>query len=107
MLSQIAKAARVFGCLRKPIFQNTNLSVDTKCTVYHDAVLAVNSDSHQLRWLGHLGRMASGQLPKQLLIEQKTEDETKTWHKKEVERCCNIRLANDRNNTEGWYEHTG
>ena len=28
--SQTAKASRAFGCLRKPIFQNPNLSVSTK-----------------------------------------------------------------------------
>ena len=32
--SRIAKASRAFGCLRKPIFQNPNLSVLTKRAVY-------------------------------------------------------------------------
>ena len=37
--NRIAKAARVFGCLRRPIFQNTNLSLATKRSVYRAAVL--------------------------------------------------------------------
>ena len=39
--SRIAKASRVFGCLRKPIFQNPNLSVSTKRFVYRAVVLSV------------------------------------------------------------------
>ena len=31
---RIAKASRAFGCLRRPIFQNRNLSVVTKRQVY-------------------------------------------------------------------------
>ena len=41
MLHHIAKAARAFGCLRKPIFQNTKLSLATKHSVYCAAVLTV------------------------------------------------------------------
>ena len=38
---RIAKAARAFGCLRRPIFQNKNLTVITKRTVYKAVVLSV------------------------------------------------------------------
>ena len=39
--SRIAKGSRAFGCLRKPIFQNSNLSVSTKRAVYRSVVLSV------------------------------------------------------------------
>ena len=38
---RIIKAARAFGCLRKAIFQNRHISVDTKRKVYRAAVLSV------------------------------------------------------------------
>ena len=38
--SRIAKASRAFGCLRKPIFQDTNLSIATKRQVYKAVVLS-------------------------------------------------------------------
>ena len=38
---RIAKASRVFGCLRNPIFKNPTLSISTKRTVYKATVLAV------------------------------------------------------------------
>ena len=37
---RIAKAARVFGCLKEPIFQSKHLSVETKRAVYRAVVLA-------------------------------------------------------------------
>ena len=39
--ARIAKAARAFGCLRKPIFQNSNLSLSTKRAVYRAMVMSV------------------------------------------------------------------
>ena len=39
--SRIAKASRAFGCLRKPIFQNSNLSTATKRAVYRAVVMSV------------------------------------------------------------------
>ena len=38
---RIAKASRAFGCLRKPIFQDRNLSIATKRQVYQAVVLSV------------------------------------------------------------------
>ena len=38
---RIGKAARAFGCLQKPIFQNHRLSVETKRKVYRAVVLSV------------------------------------------------------------------
>ena len=38
---RIAKASRAFGCLRRPIFQDRNLSVATKRQVYGAVVLSV------------------------------------------------------------------
>ena len=38
---RIGKAARAFGCLQKPIFQNHSLSVETKRKVYRAVVLSV------------------------------------------------------------------
>ena len=38
---RIGKAARAFGCLQKPIFQNRCLSVETKRKVYRAVVLSV------------------------------------------------------------------
>ena len=38
---RIAKASRAFGCLRKPIFQDRNLSIATKRQVYRAVVLSV------------------------------------------------------------------
>ena len=38
---RIGKAARAFGCLHKPIFQNHRLSVETKRKVYRAVVLSV------------------------------------------------------------------
>ena len=35
---RIAKASRAFGCLRKPIFQDRNLSIATKRQVYRAVV---------------------------------------------------------------------
>ena len=37
----IAKASRAFGCLRKPIFQDRNLSIATKRQVHRAVVLSV------------------------------------------------------------------
>ena len=37
--TRIAKAAREFGCLRRPIFQDRNLSIATKRQVYCAVVL--------------------------------------------------------------------
>ena len=34
VLCRIAKAARIFGCLKEPIFQNKHLSVETNRAVY-------------------------------------------------------------------------
>ena len=124
---RIAKAARAFGCLKRPILQNKNLTVITKRTVYKAVVLSVllygaetwttkavhirrlNSFHNRcvrsilgvtryqqwkeriaskqlasafgmqqsipdiilerrLRWLGHLGRMEDGRLPKRVLF---------------------------------------
>ena len=39
--SRIKKASRAFGSLRVPIFNNPNMSVATKRTVYKTVVLAV------------------------------------------------------------------
>ena len=39
--SRIAKASKAFGCLRKPIFQDSNLSTATKRAVYHAVVMSV------------------------------------------------------------------
>ena len=38
---RIARAARVFGCLRVPVFKNKDLSLATKRAVYRAVVLAV------------------------------------------------------------------
>ena len=38
---RIAKASRAFGCLKKPIFQDRNLSIATKRQVYRAVVLSV------------------------------------------------------------------
>ena len=38
---RLAKAARAFGCLRRSVFQDRNLSIDTKWQVYHSVVLSV------------------------------------------------------------------
>lgn len=38
---RIAKASRAFGCLRRPIFQDRNLSIATKRQVYRAVVLSV------------------------------------------------------------------
>ena len=38
---RLAKASRVFGCLRLSIFANSNLSLGTKRAVYQTTVLAV------------------------------------------------------------------
>ena len=38
---RVAKAARAFGCLRRPIFQDRNLSVATKRQVYRAVVVSV------------------------------------------------------------------
>ena len=35
---------------------------------------------HEILWLGHLGCMESGQLPKQLLFGELQKTKTKTWH---------------------------
>ena len=39
--ARIAKASRVFGCLRNPIFRNPILSIPTKRTVYKATVFRV------------------------------------------------------------------
>ena len=39
--SRIAKACRAFGCLRRPVFQDRNLSIATKRLVYKAAVLSI------------------------------------------------------------------
>ena len=39
--SRIAKASRAFGCLRGPVFQNSNFSVSTKRAVYCGVILSV------------------------------------------------------------------
>ena len=39
--ARIAKAARAFGCLKKPVFQDPNLSLSTKRTVYRAMVMSV------------------------------------------------------------------
>ena len=38
---RIARATRVFGCLRVPVFKNKHLSLATKRVVYRAVVLAV------------------------------------------------------------------
>lgn len=126
---RIEKASRAFGCLRGPIFNNSNISVATKRAVYEAVVLAVllyGSETwvlkaqhtrrlnvfhnrcvrtilgitryqqwqerlttktlaerfgmlwtipdiimeRRLKWLGHVGRMDEGQMPKKLLFGQ-------------------------------------
>ena len=39
--ARIAKTAKAFGCLRKPIFQNLNPSLSTKRAVYRAMVMSV------------------------------------------------------------------
>ena len=39
--SRLAKAARAFGCLRRSVFQDRNLSIATKWQVYHSVVVSV------------------------------------------------------------------
>ena len=61
--TRIAKVARAFGCPRKPIFQDRNLSIATTDKSLLDVII-----EHQLRWLGHLGRMEKNRLPKRVLF---------------------------------------
>ena len=40
VLCRIAKAARIFGCLKEPIFRSKHLSLETKRAVYRAVVLS-------------------------------------------------------------------
>ena len=41
MEARIAEASRAFGALRKPVFMDKNLRLETKCQGYDACVLAV------------------------------------------------------------------
>lgn len=53
--SRIAKASRAFGCLRRAIFQDRNLSVETKRQVYRAAVLLYGAET----WTQQVRRLNS------------------------------------------------
>ena len=53
--------------------------------------------THRLHWLGQVGHYGVRESTKTVAVWRTTEDEIRSWHKEEVERCCNSKPADDRN----------